>query len=152
MDSFVQIYGDMLFDLCESMLSTSTHAQAAFRLIVKKLHAESKNQKYVNYERPWVLRITCDRLLAIYPHEGRRVSPSEQIRLDANENVTTRLQHFGSYFHRLRPEDQLILLLRDKHAIPLSEVAIALAIPEGSLKIRRQLSLKHLEEWLWNAK
>jgi DNA-directed RNA polymerase specialized sigma24 family protein len=48
------------------------------------------------------------------------------------------------------PEDQILLLLRDKHGIPYSEIASALRSPEESLKVKRQQALRTLEEWLWD--
>lgn len=151
-DHFVRSYGDLLFDLCESILSSTSNAQIAFRSILKKIRAGSRFQKYSNYERSWVLRIACDKLLNFHRQDGRKVSAEEQIILDANENLALRLKQFNSYFHRLKPEDQILLLLKDKYGIPYPEIAIAMGIPEGSLKVRRQQALRALEEWLWNNK
>ncbi len=145
-------YGKIIFDLCRSMLSTQTHAQTTFRSIFKTLQSTPPARRFFEYERAWVLKTVCDRLLAFYPHAGRKVSAEEQIRLDANGNVNARFESFHSFFDRLRPEDQLLLLLREKHKIPLSEISMILGTPEGSLKVRRQLSLKHLEEWIWNIR
>jgi DNA-directed RNA polymerase specialized sigma24 family protein len=70
--------------------------------------------------------------------------------LDANSNLDGRFQQFDSYLHRLPVADQILLLLRDKFGIPYTELATALGVPEGSLKLRRQQALKALEDWLWS--
>jgi DNA-directed RNA polymerase specialized sigma24 family protein len=151
-DHIIRSYGDILFDLCESLLWSQSNAQIAFRSILKRIRAGSRFRKYSSYERSWVLRIACDRLLQLCRQTGNRVSPEEQIKIDAYGSVTTRLKQFNSYFHRLMPEDQILLLLKDKYGIPYSEISTAMATPEGSLKIRRQHALRTLEDWLWNSR
>ncbi len=69
---------------------------------------------------------------------------------DKTESVSGRLENFNAYFHRLSAKDQILLILKDKYDIPYTEIAAALSIPAGSLKVRRQQALKTLEEWLWN--
>lgn len=149
---FVQSYGDLLFDLCESILVSPINAQIAFRSILKKIRTGRRLHKFKTYERSWVLRIACDLLLKFCREYGHHISPEEQIKLDSNSSVKTRFKEFDSYFHRLMPEDQILLLLKDKLNIPYSEISVAMSIPEGSLKIRRQQALRALEEWLWNTK
>ena len=149
---FIQSYGDLLFDLCESVLVSPMNAQIAFRSILKKIRAGRRLHKFRTYERNWVLRIACDLLLKFSREFGHHVSPEEQIKLDSNSSVKIRFKEFDSYFHRLMPEDQLLLLLKDKLEIPYSEISVAMSIPEGSLKVRRQQALRALEEWLWNSK
>jgi len=149
---FVQSYGDLLFDLCESVLVSPMNAQIAFRSILKKLRAGRRRSNFQAYERSLVLRIACDLLLKFCREYGHHISPEEQIKLDSNSSVKIRFKEFESYFHRLMPEDQLLLLLKDKLAIPYSEISVAMSIPEGSLKIRRQQALRALEEWLWKTK
>ncbi len=142
---FVRTYGDLLFDLCQEILNNSLQAQFAFRSILRKIRHHNRFQKYSHFERSWVLRIACDKLI--------HLSHQNSIpKLEENESITARLKQLPSYFQRLLPEDQILLLLRDKHKIPYPEIATAMAIPEGSLKIRRQLALRTLEEWIWNSK
>lgn len=142
----------MLFDLCESVLQSSTYAQIVFRSILKRIRYGNRFQKYSGYERSWVLRIACDKLLSLSRQQGQHVPLEDQIKLDASDQVSARLKQFNVYFRRLMPEDQILLLLRDKYGIPYGEIATAMATPEGSLKIRRQQALRALEEWLWNSK
>lgn len=149
-DPLVESYGDLVFDLCQSVLWSSVNAQIAFRGIVRRLRAEHSANSYVRYERAWVLRIACAELLKMAEKYGRRLSPSEQIMLDAALEPELRLRQFDSYFHRLPSEEQIILLLRDKYGFPYSEIAAALGYPEGSLKVRRQQALRNLDDWLWN--
>lgn len=152
MDHFVRSYGDLLFDLCDSLLQNQAHAQIAFRSILKKIRSGKRFQKYNVYERSWVLRIACDKLLQLCRENKKSFSPQEQMQLDAQEKLSTRLKQFPIYFSQLMPEDQLLLLLKDKYGVPFSEISTALGIPEGSLKVRRQQALRTLEEWLWNTK
>lgn len=151
-DHYVRTYGDLLFDLCEAVLWNPLHAQIAFRSILKKVRSGLRFHTYSTFERSWVLKIAYKRLLHFSERYGYQVSPDEQIRLDANESVSTRLKQFGSYFHRLNAEDQLLLLLKDKYGIPYFEIANAMGTPEGTLKVRRQQALRTLEEWLWNSR
>ncbi len=152
LEHFVGSYGDLLFDLCETILWNPSYSQIAFRSILNQLKRASRFQKYATYERSWILRVACSQLIDFYYQGGRRVSAEEQIKLDANENVNTRLKQFHLYFHRLRPEEQMLLFLKDKYQVPYSEIASALATPEDSLKTQRQQALRTLEEWLWNNK
>jgi RNA polymerase sigma factor (sigma-70 family) len=144
-----QLYGDLLFDFCESVLWSSNTAQIAFRAILKQVKKSCLSCKYSEFERAWIMRIACKKLISMAQQHGRRLAPSEQIMLDATLDTEARLRHFDSYFHRLPTEDQILLLLRDKYGLPYSEIASALNISEGSLKMRRQQSLRTLEEWLW---
>lgn len=149
-DRLLHLYGDLVFDLCVSILHSPAQVQRTFKMIFSRLKKEGPSLNYVTYERAWVLKTTCMQLLGYYPYEGHQVSNEEQIRLDASHNVTDRLNEFQSYFRRLKPEDQILLLLRDKYGIPLADIAAALTLPEASLKVRRQHALRTLEDWLWN--
>jgi RNA polymerase sigma factor (sigma-70 family) len=153
-DHFVRSYGDLLFDLCESILKSSMNAELAFRAILKKVRSRNRFQKYSNYERSWVLRIACNRLLTFYHQEDQNtLAPAEDpIKTENQDPSSVKIKNIQPFFRRLRPEDQMILLLRDKYDIPYSEIATALTIPEGSLKIRRQQALRTLEDWLWNSR
>ena len=148
-DGIVQRYGDLLFDLCESVLWNPTNAQIAFRSILKTLKKNLSSASYKDHERAWVLRVACQNLRGLSKDHGRLVTASEQIAADSSQNVSNRLKNFDFYFHRLPMDDQMVLLLRDKYGLPYPEIAAALRIPDASLKIRRQQSLRTLEEWLW---
>lgn len=149
-DRVVQLYGDMVFDLCESVLWSPTNAQLAFRAILKTIRRRHKGHGFTEYERAWVLQIACEKVLDLSSRHGRKVTSSEQIELDATQALSSRLKQFDFYFHRLVTEDQIILLLRDKYGLPYPEIASALGMPEGTLKIRRAQSLRALEDWLWD--
>ncbi len=150
LDHFVTLYGDLLFDLCSSVLWSPVTGQNTVRKILKTLEKTSKKSSYQRYERAWVLRVACDQLLAVAKRNGRRLTPSEQVMLDANLNTTARLRQFDSYFHKLSTDDQILLLLKDKYGLPYFEISAALNTPEDSLKIKRQQALRALEEWLWS--
>lgn len=147
----IRTYGDLLFDLCESLLGSPLNAQLAFRSIIKKIRKESARSAFQDYERAWILHIACDHLRKLSVRYGRRLTPSEQIELDATQVIGHRLKQFDAYFHRLTTEEKLALLLRDKYGIPMREIASATGTPEGTLKIRRQQALRTLEDWLWGG-
>jgi DNA-directed RNA polymerase specialized sigma24 family protein len=148
----VQLYGDMLFDLCESVLWSPVNAQLAFRSILKTLRRRRSGHGYTEFERAWVLQIACEKLIDLSARHGRRLTSSEQIQLDSAHGVTSRLKQFDSYFHRLVTEDQILMILRDKYGMPYPEIASALGVPESNLKVRRAQALRSLEEWLWDGK
>ncbi|MGZ3696595.1 MAG: RNA polymerase sigma factor [Bdellovibrionota bacterium] len=152
LDHFVQTYGDLLFDLSEAVLWNPLSAQLAFRSILKSIRSGRKRNAFETHERAWVLQIACERILGMVSRHARRVTIEELIELDAHGTVPARMKKFDAYFHRLPAQDQLLLLLKDKHGLPWSEIASALRSPEGSLKVRRQQALRTLEEWLWDAK
>ncbi len=151
LNRIVELYGDMLFDLCASVLWSTSNAQIAFRAVLRALKKSRKANPYVEFERAWVLSVACGVLKTHAHRHGRKLTSSERILLDANLVVDERLKQFDSYFHRLTTEDQLLLLMRDKFGIPYPEIATATGHPEGSLKIRRQQALRALEEWLWDS-
>ncbi len=152
-DDIVKKYGDLLFDLCETVLWSPINAQLALRSILKTVAKQRGNPKlqenFQDHERAWILRIACERLRKDAARLGRRLTPSEQIELDSEQGASTRLHRFDRYFHRLNPEDQLLLLLRDKYGIPYVEISSAMGAPDGSLKVRRQHALRALEDWIW---
>ena len=150
LERVLQNYGDLLFDLCESVLWSPSGAQIAFQTILKELKKSHPSNRYTQYERAWVLKIACERLRKLSRKFARRLSPAEQIMLDSSVAVTSRLKHFDSYFHRLGTDDQILLLLRDKYGLTYLEISAALGLPEGTLKTRRQQALRTLEEWLWD--
>lgn len=146
----MQTYGDLLYDLCESVLWSPSGAPAAFRSVLKELKRQKRLNHYQSFERAWVLRVASQKLKQLSIAQSRKLTPSEQIMLDSTLNMNARFKQFDSYFHRLNTDEQLLLLLRDKYGIPYPEIAAALALPEGSLKMRRQQALRALEGWLWN--
>ncbi len=148
-DRLVASYGDLIFDFCESLLWDPSHAQIAFREVLKELRAGRSANAYKEHERAWVLKVTCDFLRVYAGRHARRLSASEQIQLDSTEAVSMRLKHFEFFFHRLTDEEQILLLLRDKYGLPYPEISAALGLPEGSLKIKRSQALRAMEEWLW---
>jgi RNA polymerase sigma factor (sigma-70 family) len=147
-DRIVQLYGDLIFDLCESVLWDPHEAQTVFRAVLKDIRTALRGNRYTDYERPWILRIAFERLRKV-SRQSRKVTASEQIQMDASQNVAARLKQFEMYFHRLATEDQMLLLLRDKYGLPYPEIASAIGLPEGSLKQQRQQALRSLDDWIW---
>lgn len=142
-------YGELLFDLCISLLQSKSTAQTLFQAILRQLQSYKETQRYKKYERSWVLKIASEKIMDAYPQHGARISPEEQLRLDSMKLVSDRLKEFSIYLRRLPPADQIALLLKDKFQIPDSEISDALGIPEGALRVRRQQALLALENWIW---
>lgn len=149
-ENIVRQYGDLVFDLCESVLWSGNNAQLAFRSFIQEIDRKKKVNAYRAHERAWVLRVAWDSLRSISEHHTPRILPSEQLRMDADPSLSQRFKNFDHYFHRLSIEDQVFLLLKDKYGLPYPEIAAILQIPEGSLKVKRQQALRTLEEWLWD--
>jgi DNA-directed RNA polymerase specialized sigma24 family protein len=150
LDRILQLYGDLIYDLCESALWDSTSAQVACRMILKTLRREQPSHAFEQNERAWVIQVTCERILALAPRHGRKLTPSEQLKLDSDPHQDSRLRQIPVYFHRLGTEEQLLMLLRDKYGLPYPEIASALGIPEATLKLRRGQALRALEDWVWS--
>lgn len=151
-EPIVRQYGDLLFDLCQSVLWSSREAQHAFRSLLKGLQRSRGARGFQDYERACILRFACDQLRGRDARHPRRRSASEQLELDSALGVPQRLGRFEGYFQRLPLEDQLLLLLRDKYGISFAEIAVILGTPEGSLKVRRQQALRALEDWIWGIR
>ncbi len=147
--SLLEKYGDLIFDLSDSVLQDSATLPEAFEIIMKRLERDATSHGYQEFERAWILRQVCETLRELYPRLAKTPSPEEHLRNDSISGAPERLKQFGFFFHRLSGLDQLVLLLRDKYGIPYSEISAALEIPEASLKVRRTQALRTLEEWIW---
>ena len=55
-ESIVQAYGDLLFDLSESILWNPAGAQIAFRAILKDIRGSFPDEAYQVHLRAWVSR------------------------------------------------------------------------------------------------
>lgn len=151
-ESWLRQYGDLLFDFCSSILWSQSEGKKALRQILNQIKkAEQKLGPTPRYERAWILKTACQVLQNTAQKSARKLSPSEQAMLDAVKDPQVRLNQLESYFHRLHLIEQMILLLRDKYGIPYPEIASALGMPEGSLKVLRQQSLDALENWIWGT-
>jgi DNA-directed RNA polymerase specialized sigma24 family protein len=146
----VNLYGDMLFDFCESILLSSAEAQYAFRSILKEIRKQTGSDGYHRHERAWVLKVACEKLRSLTVRSQQQLTSSEQVELDAQTDIPSKFQRFDRYFRRLMIEDQILLLFRDKYGLQYPEIASAMTAPEGSLKVRRQQAIRTLEEWLWD--
>jgi RNA polymerase sigma factor (sigma-70 family) len=148
-ERLTQLYGDLIYDLCASILKDSAHAQNAFRTVSRAIATQHPTEAFDRYERAWVLRIACDTLRSLAEQHGRKLTSAEQILMDSTTGAAERIKNFDSYFHRLHTNDQFLLLLKDKFGIPYPEVAAALNCPEGALKVQRHQALGALQEWIW---
>ena len=150
-DGVVSTYGDMLYDLCQTMLWSSADAPDAYRSILRTLSRRRRSERYSRYERPWILQIAFRELRGMKRRSPRLLTPAEQVMLDSNPDPRARLRFFDSYFHRLPIESQCLLILRDKYGIPVSEVAAVLEVPEASARLQRLQALRMLESWIYGG-
>lgn len=117
-------------------------------LRLKKL--SRAKERFIEFERPWILRLWITELnqLRIRHHlEHSRFTNAQDAA--SRSSQTERLKGFPAFFRRLRIEDQILLLLRDRHGLDFDEIATALEQPAESLKLRRQQAYRALEEWIW---
>ncbi|MFZ9595040.1 MAG: RNA polymerase sigma factor [Bdellovibrionia bacterium] len=149
---YVESYGDLLFHLCSSVLKNPLHAQIALKSILRKIQATPAHRSFEVYERSWVLKIAYELLLQFFKEHGYQISAEEQIQLDSNPTIEQRFAHFDSYFHRLSMEDQILLILKDQLQLPYPEISGAMSMPVESLKMKRQLALRTLQDWLWGGR
>lgn len=150
-DRVVATYGDLLFDLCQSMLWSPADAPFAYRSILRTLNRRRRTEKFEKYERSWILQIAFRELRGMKRRSPRLLTPAEQVMLDSNPDPKARIRFFDSYFHRLPIESQLLLLLRDKYGIPISEVSSILELPEASARLQRLQALRLLESWVYGG-
>lgn len=148
LDRFVQVYGDLLYDLCFWLGDSSAQAQALFRAILRDLERGRKSA-WGDLERAWVLGVAYRRTRKMIPAFSPHLANSEQIHLDSAEGVATRMKRLGDFFKLLPREEKWILLLHDKHQIPLFEIASAMSVPPDSLQFTRKSALVALEEKVW---
>ena len=151
MGRVVSTYGDLLYDLCQSMLWSPADAPYAFRSILRTLNRRRREERFDKYERPWILQVAFRELRGMRQKSSRFLTPAEQVMLDSNPEPRARLRFFDSYFHRLPVDSQLLLVLRDKYGIPLSEVAAVLELPEASARLQRLQALRLLESWIYGG-
>jgi len=153
LNQVIGTYGDMLYDLCQSLLWSEAEAPHAYRSILKTIQREgfTNASRFHKYERAWIFHIAYRELKKMAKKTPRSLTPAEQVMLDSNPDPKARLRHFDSYFHRLPIESQFLVVLKDKYGIPLSELASILEAPELSLKLQRSQSLRLLESWIWSG-
>ena len=150
-DGVVLTYGDLLYDLCQTMLWSPADAPDAYRAILRTLARRRRVERFTRYERPWILQIAFRELRGMKRRSPRLLTPAEQVMLDSNPDPRARLRFFDSYFHRLPIESQCLLILRDKYGVPVSEVAAVLEVPEASARLQRLQALRMLESWIYGG-
>ena len=146
-DDLEKNFGDLIYDLFLSVLWNQKGAKLLYTSFWRKTSKQLLRQPelYQKYSRAWTIQQAVHTLLEMQPKLGRVLTAPEQVMLDANLNIPARLRQFESYFHKLTPTEQILLLLRDKYGLPYTEISAALEMPEGSLRVRHQQSLRSLE-------
>ncbi len=172
-----QRYGDLIFDLCASILSPMPASPPAsapahhdeldlparkevallFQAIFRKLRKNKSALSYRTFERSWVLKITCQQLIRAFEHQERGARkmlshappPRSLATLLEPQDHLPLPQLLAQSLPRLPVEDQLIMLLHDKHQISFPEIAAALQMPLGSTQLRREQIIDSLYHWIW---
>lgn len=133
------------------MLWSPADAPDAYRSILRTLNRRRKSDRFIKYERPWILQVAFEELRGMKKRSPRLLTPAEQVMLDSNPDPKARMRYLDSYFHRLPTESQLLLILRDKYGIPVVEVASILQLPESSARLQRLQALRLLESWIYGG-
>lgn len=136
-----------LEDLCHQLFPDPLDAQKAFKTVAKRLVKNPIEES--PYQKSWILKAVCQELIPCLRQQSIFLAQAQKEMQEVGASGEWRREQFLIYLHRLMPEDQLILLLRDRYGATNAEVAFALELPLGTLKLRRQFALLCLESWLW---
>jgi len=148
----LEVYGDLLFDLCNSMLWDWSNAQVAFKKISESLQNSLQHTSPSHFqqnERAYVLQSSISFLRNFSVDHAKRLDKHEQLSLDSLKPGMDRQKMLSHFFQRLQDDEKLILLLKDKYGLPFSDISSALSLPEGTLKVRRSQSIRSLANWIW---
>lgn len=146
--------GDLIFDLCISMIEDPNKANHTFTAILKEIRNQIESSSVISYQRMWILRIATHHLLRISKpvdrskteNEAHKQHPSQQHLFPQKPQQ----QQFEMIFKKLPRLDQLMFLLKEKHKIPIFEISGALDLPTETIKTKRQQALRTIEDWIWN--
>ena len=148
-NQLIDRYGDMIFDLCQTSLFDPNAIRQAFTHIIRTLKKTLSVNGYTQYEKAWVLRVTCDHLKSVGKNIRNEMSETEHFRSDTSLSPQEKLEAFDTFFLRLPMDQRLAILLHDKYRLELSLISTALGLPEESIKLVRIQGLCSLEEWIW---
>ena len=129
--AWIETFGSLVYDLCLEILNDPLRAEIAFVSIAKEIKKNSTQVQFKEFQRTWILKNTCDHLLRDKRPSSLRFHKGPQ----------------GDVLSKLSIEERLLVLLRDKYGLPYPEIAGALGIPDGTLKLRRAQALRSLKEW-----
>lgn len=134
-------HGNLVYDVSLETLIEPERAERATRKVFKRWTKEWIPELTGEFERPWLIRILVEVLRA--ETRGRTIraflGDGAGIKKDTS---------LGHELRRLPFEARILLLLSDKHRIPLEELAIALRTPAESLRTARELALRRIESKL----
>ena len=146
---WVESFGDSIYDLCVCTLWHTAHAQHAFRVITRTIEQKKNQNQFETYLRPWIFKIAVETLRTMFAKNARKPSALEQVSLDSELSLEEKFARFELYFHKLSFDEKVVLLLRDKYGLPYSEIAAIFSLPEDSIKLRRTLALRTLDDSIW---
>lgn len=155
LDRLIAGYGDLLFDLATALTDSPIATQNLFRAWLRDLARAYRARRRArapalgSLERSWVLGVAYTRAQKMLPRFSPHLANAEQLQLDAADGVSQKMKRLGDFFKLLPRDEKWIVLLRDKHQIPFSEIASAMEIPEASLQLLRRSAYLSLEQKVW---
>lgn len=146
-------YQDLFFDLTSCVTFDAASAHRLFhrilRSVARRAHQEFAHQSLTTWERAAMLRLFCQELRQAIPSVSPHFANREQLELDAASTAAQRLKRLADFFKLLPRDEKIILALSDRHQVPMHEIAIALQIPEESVRYRHSRALVALESQIW---
>lgn len=146
-------YQDLFSDLTNCVTSDSASASKLFyrlfKTVTRRLQREFRGQTLSNWERAALLRLFCQELRRAVPSLSPHFANRDQLELDAASTAAQRLKRLADFFKLLPRDEKIILALSNRHQIPIHEIAIALQIPEESVRYRHGRAIIALESQIW---
>lgn len=146
-------YKDLFFDLasCVTFDADSAHKvfHTALKNVTRRLHREFRHRILGQWERATLLRLYCQELRNLIPALSPHFANREQLELDAASTAAQRLKRLSDFFKLLPRDEKIILALKDRHQVPVPEIAAALHIPEESVHYRHSRAIAALEPQIW---
>lgn len=150
-ERFTEKYGDLVFDLCTRVLWSDQNAQMIFQRIRRawsRLTTDG-SPPFELHERSWALQVAVAEIIRAYERYSRKLSANERVLLDSQLDAQRRMNQIDAYFHRLPPEAQILLLLREKYGLSMREAGEILNTPERSIQMLRRQAFDQLHEEIW---
>lgn len=122
MEILLEQHGDLLFDLCHTLISKESDQVQAFRSLTRKIQKRRRKERYERFLRPWLLSIAYTSIKEIAPRTAAEASP---------EGI-----------NRLSFDDQFLIVATHRHGVPASELALALNRNEKSILFQQERAMR----------
>lgn len=138
----IQNHGDLLYDLCYSVLNEFEATKSTLHKIFKTLYKENQKYHYNEYAQDWVLCLAVRELLSY----SKRL-PHEKIELLSE---STDHAKFDYYFYSLSIHDRILLILRDKFKLSYENISRILLKPAETIELKRVQLIHQLWEQVYS--